>query len=162
LEASVSEVVFGLLGVVVGAAASAVFGFLRDRADRAASHRRDVSTARREVYLVANRAVVRVVEASQDFLDSWYGHQPSAPQHDYAALLRDASRELVNLSIMGSREVSSSSAVLRQAVKDALNIEFWEAPEDHRASIEAFHVQAGSLLAEWQDTLRADLGIDVK
>lgn len=149
-----------LIGVVVGAMLTAAFGHLRDRAQADRNRQHELQQARRDVYLQANLDVTAAVEAAEDFVESWHGHQPDAPKHGHSDLLRAANASLLNVSLLGSRSTIVTSDELRRAVQSARDLEFTDNPDDGADILEQFQQTARPKFRGWQGQLRTDLGVE--
>lgn len=149
-----------LIGVVVGAMLTAAFGHLRDRAQADRNRQHELQQARRAVYLQANLDLTAAVEAAEDLVESWHGHQPDAPEHDHSGLLRAANAGLLNVSLLGSSSTIATSDELRRAVQSARDLEFTDNPDDGVEILEQFQRTARPMLRGWQGELRADLGVE--
>ncbi len=77
-------------GVGVGSGVTSAWTVWMSNTDRAEARRRELDSAGRERCVRGFTSVSLALGAANDFLDSWYGHQPNAPRHNYELLLRDA------------------------------------------------------------------------
>lgn len=126
------------------------------------AHRRQhqLQQARRAVYLQANLDLTAAVEAAEDFVSSWHGHQADAPVHDHATLLRAANTSLLNVSLLGSKSSIASSEELRRVVQSSRDLEFTDNLEEVSEILERFGQASRPLLRGWQARLRTDLGVE--